>query len=231
MKFKIFTFILFVFIFSQVFSQVGFLKDTIISEFKVEDECKVPFSAKNFGNSTQNVWWKLVKFNINPDWETQVCDDNNCYKKNLDACPSNKPNVFPAGETHNWSVHVFPNGSADTCSMIFYLYSNAEMTNKLDSIFLTYKIYKPSPTKTISINRDITIYPNPTSDYFQFSSKSNIGKVEVYSMIGKKIKTYEKSQINYSTKDLRNGIYLIRAYDSKGQIIKVLRLKVDHENP
>jgi len=231
MKFRIFTFLIFVFTFNQAFSQVKFLKDTIITEFKVTDECLVNFDLANIGNSTEKIWWKLVKFNMNSTWETQVCDNNNCYKKNADICPTNKPNNFNAGETRNWSIHVYPNGSADTCSVLLYIYSDSGFNNKVDSLYLTYTISPTSPTKNITFNRDITIYPNPTSDYFQFSGKSNVGKVEVYSMIGKKIKIYEKSQNNYSIKDLRNGIYLVRAYDSKGQIIKVLRLKVDHENP
>jgi hypothetical protein len=231
MKFRNFTLMLFLFVFSQANSQVKFIKDTITSEFKVNEECLVYFSVKNFGNSADKVWWKLVKFNINSAWETQVCDNENCYPKNRDICPSGKPNNFNAGETRNWSLHVYPNGRADTCSMMFYLYSDSGFNNKVDSLYFTYEISQTSPTKNISYNRDITIYPNPTSDYFQFNGKPNLGKVEVYNMIGKKIKTYEKSQNNYSIKDLRNGIYLLRVYDSKAQILKVLRLKVNHENP
>jgi len=231
MNFRIFTFILFLFVFSHSYSQVKFIKDTIISEFKITDECLVLFDVTNLSSSTEKVWWKLVKLNMNSVWETQVCDNNNCYKKNADICPTNKPNNFNSGETRNWSIHVYPNGSADTCSILIYIYSDSGYNNKVDSLYLTYAISPTSPTKNISYNRDITIYPNPTTDYFQFSGKTNLGKVEVYNMIGKKIKTYEKFQFSYSTKDLRNGIYLVRAYDSKGQIIKVLRLKVDHENP
>lgn len=232
MKFRIFTFILFVFIFSNSFAQIKFLNEVIILNDKVNSSDIHCFpEVKNYGSGQAEFYWKLTKPEFNSSWLSQVCDLNGiCYQWNVDK--SNKVNKVPADSIRKMSFQLDPVGVVDSGRVVLNIYSDKDYTILLDSVSIFLNISATSTVKHIrQTETDITIYPNPTSDYFQFNSKSNIGKVEVYSMIGKKIKTYEKSQINYSTKDLRNGIYLIRAYDSKGQIIKVLRMKVDHENP
>ncbi|HHH52909.1 MAG TPA: T9SS type A sorting domain-containing protein [Bacteroidetes bacterium] len=79
---------------------------------------------------------------------------------------------------------------------------------------------------------DISIYPNPTVDYFHVNSDAEIGKIEIYNIIGKKIKTLENTNSNtFDVSDLRIGIYLVRIMDTNNKSLKVIRLSLNKQEP
>ena len=79
---------------------------------------------------------------------------------------------------------------------------------------------------------EISIFPNPTNEIFKISSESKINKIEIYNLIGKKIKTIKNDKSNtFNVSDLRNGIYLIRIFDSNNRVLKVMRLGVNNQIP
>ena len=92
----------------------------------------------------------------------------------------------------------------------------------------TVKIEKTSSRKTSGIS----IYPNPTVDYFFINSDIEIGKIEIYNIIGKKIKTLENTNSNtFDVSDLRVGIYLVRILDTHNKSLKVIRLGLNARQP
>ena len=54
------------------------------------------------------------------------------------------------------------------------------------------------------------------------SETNTIDKVEIYSVLGKKIKTIDSDFENINTEDLSKGIYLLRINSEKGTTIKKL---------
>ena len=54
------------------------------------------------------------------------------------------------------------------------------------------------------------------------SETNTIDKVEIYSVLGKKIKTIDSDFENINTGDLSKGIYLLRINSEKGTTIKKL---------
>ncbi len=79
---------------------------------------------------------------------------------------------------------------------------------------------------------EVSIYPNPASESFKLTCPIPISKVEIYNMIGKKVKSLLNKNLNYfDVSDLRNGIYLIRVLDSNYKSIKVLRLGINNQGP
>lgn len=74
--------------------------------------------------------------------------------------------------------------------------------------------------KLVTLNMDqfetsegISLYPNPSSDYFTVNA--NVAKVEIYSLSGQLVKTFGKQsdQYQYSIGELNNGLYLVKATD------------------
>jgi hypothetical protein len=68
-------------------------------------------------------------------------------------------------------------------------------------------------TSTMGINDNlhtnaIKIYPNPSSTFLNIQSQDEISIVELYSVIGDKIATYNTAQIDISK--LSNGIYILK---------------------
>ncbi len=81
-------------------------------------------------------------------------------------------------------------------------------------------------------SNSISIYPNPVADYFKIDSKLIIKKIEIYNIIGKRIKTLTNDNGGlFDVSDLRNGIYLLRAFSQYGKVLKVLRLSINNESP
>ncbi|MCD2260499.1 aryl-sulfate sulfotransferase [Psychroserpens luteolus] len=66
---------------------------------------------------------------------------------------------------------------------------------------------------------EVSVYPNPTSDYINITSTSDIDKIELYSVLGKKV--HEVKQTN--SLDLSNfdsGVYFVQLYSGNASISK-----------
>ena len=80
------------------------------------------------------------------------------------------------------------------------------------------RVEKKSPAK-------LSIYPNPTSDFFMVEHDAKVERVVVYNWIGKQLESYSHYKgRNYNVKDLDKGIYIVRLFDKKNNLVKVLRL-------
>lgn len=65
-------------------------------------------------------------------------------------------------------------------------------------------------------NKEINVYPNPVKDILNIKSDSEISKVEVFSLEGKKLKESNQNKIDVS--QLTSGVYIIKTTDNKGNI-------------
>ncbi|HKO75794.1 MAG TPA: alpha-amylase family glycosyl hydrolase, partial [Flavobacterium sp.] len=78
-------------------------------------------------------------------------------------------------------------------------------------------------TTDFEVLKDIYIYPNPASSYFTLNT--NTTKVQIYSVTGQLVKTFNKSKAKdqqYGVSDLDNGMYFIKAYNDENQV-KVMK--------
>lgn len=64
----------------------------------------------------------------------------------------------------------------------------------------------------------ITVFPNPTKDYFSVKGIKEISKLSIYSLDGKLIKSFNSIQNSYDISDLNNGTYLIHIKTTNGKI-------------
>lgn len=71
----------------------------------------------------------------------------------------------------------------------------------------------------------LSIYPNPTSDFFALKFDERVAKIVVYNWIGKQLESFSHSKGRvYNAKDLDKGIYIVRLFDKQNKLVKVLRL-------
>ena len=64
----------------------------------------------------------------------------------------------------------------------------------------------------------VTLSPNPSSGYFTVNT--NTSKVQIFSMTGQLVKSYDGNQsetFEYDINDLKNGIYLVKVMDSNNR--------------
>lgn len=82
-------------------------------------------------------------------------------------------------------------------------------------------------TKTISVNLEISVYPNPADKYFVIKSeKTALGKVEIYNVNGQLRKTSDLKQTEnvIQLENFVQGIYVLKIYGEDGKLIKTDKL-------
>jgi len=82
-----------------------------------------------------------------------------------------------------------------------------------------------SPVDPFNTEPEISIFPNPTSQYFELKNGDNVNHVIVYNLFGTKVKTFVgDGHKRYDIMDLTNGMYLVQLLDSSYNIITTRRL-------
>ena len=101
--------------------------------------------------------------------------------------------------------------------MIFWADNSGDQWND-PSIFGALDLLGLTSVRDLSVH-SFRIYPNPATDYFYIESLQDISKIEIYNVMGMRVRVIndiqQGSTINIS--DLSTGIYLINLYGSRGQ--------------
>jgi hypothetical protein len=69
-------------------------------------------------------------------------------------------------------------------------------------------------TTNYSIKSKLNIYPNPTTSQITFSQE--ISSIEIFDVIGKKVKTFENTTNTFNVSSLEKGIYLVKGKTTEG---------------
>lgn len=67
----------------------------------------------------------------------------------------------------------------------------------------------------------ISLFPNPSKNYFELASDAKIEKVEIYSIQGQLVKSF-KNQSQYTVSDLSKGMYIVKINATEGSLNKTL---------
>ncbi len=174
-------------------------------------------TLKNSGEDSITVLWKRKILSLSAGWQTAVCDRNQCYTASLDSMELK----LAAGESSNMDIHIYPNGVAGEAKIELTITDIANDSNKVVG---TYLFNQTAPVKEL-LAEDIKLYPNPTTDYFKIESRELVVKLEIYNLIGNRMKTtYVYKNKRYEVGDLPNGMYWVRLLDTNNKIVKTLRL-------
>lgn len=72
---------------------------------------------------------------------------------------------------------------------------------KLENTLAVYDITKHQES--------VSIFPNPTTQYFSINTKSDKIKVEIYDLAGKLVKNFQNKQEQYNVSSLETGVYMV----------------------
>ncbi len=80
---------------------------------------------------------------------------------------------------------------------------------------------------TLNINdfellNGLSVYPNPVSNLLTIDSEIPLTKVEIYSILGKKVKEINSDFNSIRTNNLSNGVYIFKIYSENGIATKKL---------
>jgi len=193
----------------------------------VNSQTDIAYHVKvvNTSNQSASLLWSRRVTDSPSEWLTWICDANLCYTPEVGSCPQSKPNIIAAGDTVEFQMHLNPrnvNGTADYNVTISDLEGNTLAVIDGD-------VCIPSCTTGTKETSDVklSVYPNPTSDYFQISDLTGLRYIELFNIVGNKIKSFDAAPARqYYVGDLSEGMYLVRMMDSGKKILKTVRLSV-----
>jgi|SRR5688572_19815615 len=176
----------------------------------------------NVSNETIDLLWSKRMRNNPANWESYICDKTACWDESFNSCPPDKPNILGPGDTMSIQVHLQPFQTEGSATYeLNILDENGVVLTTVNAVFT---IDQSTSVKETNESK-LTIFPNPTSEFFKVSDTPGLRYVEVFNIVGNKIKSFEASpQKQYSVGELTDGIYLVRLLTSSKKVIKTIRL-------
>jgi Secretion system C-terminal sorting domain len=72
---------------------------------------------------------------------------------------------------------------------------------------------------------ELSIFPNPAQDFIGITQEDLVGRILVYNMVGRKMKTFEVEKgEKYDIADLPHGMYLIQLVGKNNKVLLTQRL-------
>ena len=180
-----------------------------------------------------DIYWNRVQTEKPDSWETYICIDGVlCYSPvndtNYDPDNGiNEPLKLKAGETLDFALHLLPNQVEGDGTFEATL----ALGSKPDSVIakINYNVNirdQERTTGTFALTAaEIRIFPNPATEYFMLSEYSQLSRVDIYSMLGRRMRSYEIiDDRSLSLSGLPDGLYLISLVDRNGRIVRTSRL-------
>jgi len=176
----------------------------------------------NTSNETLNLYWTRRVSNEPGPWRNFICDQFNCYDSLINANPLNRPNILAPGEHFDLQVHLEPHQTVGTGDILLNILDASG--NILGSTNGTMVISESTAVKDAN-DLKLTVFPNPTSDYFQVSETPGLKGIEVFNIVGNKIRSFDFAvNRQYYVGDLSDGIYLVRLVSGSKKVLKTIRL-------
>ena len=104
------------------------------------------------------------------------------------------------------------------------------MESNFDTLFnSTFYFDDVQQTATLSTKENLLsqfkIFPNPTEDLLYVVSTSyKLTKIEIYNVVGKKLKSFSKNLDKININDLSHGMYLLKIYTENNSVMtKILK--------
>lgn len=185
---------------------------------------KLEITFNNAHDSTYEVYWKIEKpSSFNSNWSTYICDLTTCYFFNVDQINPDKPNIVSQGN-FMFEFHLLPENYTGAATVKLNLYEDKQMTKQLLSVNIPINVSSPTSTRDVSAS-SIKVFPNPTTDYFQVTNGSGVKKIVLFNVLGKEVKSFQNTNnAIHDIGDLKKGLYIVRMFDDKNKLIKVVRL-------
>jgi len=197
------------------------IEGTLLGDF---DDHETHTEITNVTQGTLSLRWvkEMAPDGTGPEeWESWVCTvPGNCglpWTESLDF-------EMAPGETGEFQYHVRDKGMVGTGSFTVFVINNAN-DDTLQTVTITADLM-PLSSNEIE-EAQITMYPNPATDFFQLENAQIVDQVLVYNILGKEVKSFGANETSYFVGDLPKGIYLVKLTDEDSDSTKTLKLKIN----
>lgn len=186
---------------------------------------------KNYVTNTADeeisiTWVRSVPYLGNEAWTSAVCDKVRCYLPHINTLDF----TLAKDEKGELTTHLYLNEMYNGDSAVIYLKLFRDDIDNSDTLWTKTKFVSEqvtSSTMQVVDKKDVSIYPNPATSYFNIKSPARIKSVVVYDLLGnrliqKEVRSAHSDRIDIST--LRTGTYFVTAFAVNGERLKTMRL-------
>lgn len=187
----------------------------VVAEVSPDSTQVIGYSrVKNNADVTRTYRWIRTVRSVSEGWETAVCDTNLCYLPHVDSMEFELSAQLEA----NLNVYVYPNeleGSAIVEVKV------VDVDNPDHSATAVYYFNEaPSNTRKRNRHNNLRVYPNPTRNIFQVSDNEIVGRVILFNLLGRPLKSYPYVPGDlYRLDELPKGTYLVQLQDREGRVL------------
>lgn len=119
-------------------------------------------------------------------------------------------------------VHISEDATGGVAHVIVWLYEKEDSLNKYRADYYFNKILSNTESEIIKL----MIYPNPAANFFTIESNQDIFKIELISVLGKKVTSYNaRPHGSYDISKLEDGLYFVKLISPNNKLIRTIRLQ------
>lgn len=155
--------------------------------------------------------YELVTNTLPEEWYQGYCDNHGCWG----SLPESGY-MSPCYEDLNSFIKlsIDPTGIDGSGTVEYYVYETGHYE---DGILMTFHIDTPGFVGYKELtNQSISFYPNPAMNYLNLQSDIQISKINIFSLTGQLIESYNSIESRLDISFLQKGLYLINLIDING---------------
>lgn len=200
----------------QLFAQVTLEpQQIVVTEVSPDSTQAIGYGrVKNNADETRTYRWVRTIRSISEGWETAVCDTNLCYLPYVDSMEFELSAQLEA----NMNVYVYPNDLEGSAVVEVKVVDVANPEVSASAVY--YFNASPSSTRKRERHKNLQVYPNPTRNIFQVTNSEAVGKVVLFNLLGRELKSFSYIPGDlYRMDNLPKGTYLVQFQDRDGRIL------------
>ncbi|WP_396170650.1 T9SS type A sorting domain-containing protein [Flavobacterium sp.] len=176
------------------------------------------FPELNF--AVKNTWVEIETYAIG-----DIVISGNTYCKNISGTNSVSPAV-PHTDTTNWVIVNSAGAIADAnpATNGAIVGGALDINSSTNSVYVDLIVFDNIVPSVLDItdfgyaNNTISLYPNPAKEVLNISSSSQIAKIEVFDLLGKKVASNNNNS-NVNVAAIGKGAYIVKVVQENGSII------------
>ncbi len=191
-------------------------QDSVYALFDTDESEIAVFNTQRTMTPVITMKWEVLSITAPNDWEHDffICDAVQCW----DSTYNSNEYTLDDNKDKPLDCHFINNGNIGVGIAKIRIWEVGDSLNSVKTITYTAEVEQATGIRN-NTNLDLSIHPNPTSNYIQIENidYAEISKVEIFNIIGKKVKDlkFPLTSKSINVYDLDKGIYIIRITDKK----------------
>jgi len=202
----------------STFAQFSIDTDSVYVLYDTNEPEITAYNVHSTTNPTVTLRWEVVSVDVPSTWENDffICDAVQCW----DSTVNTNTYDLPDNKDYPLDCHFLNNGAIGEGKAKIRIWEVGDSANTVQTVTYLAKVEEAVGIKSVS-KINVSVFPNPASNTIQVRNidKQRITKLEIYSIIGRKVKEQISlnNNENLNISGLESGVYILVLTDSSGK--------------